>query len=96
MVEPEVARASKALWASAASLERKALIDVNAHLSRSHHLEQLVRGSFKRIALSSSEPRERPSAEFESHEAYRFPQKDVPLDILMQVQNSTTSLLSRL
>src|ERR1700728_235030 len=31
-------------------LERKALIDVNAHLSRSHHLEQLVRGSFKRIA----------------------------------------------
>ena len=31
-------------------LERKALIDVNAHLSRSHHLEQLVRGSFERIA----------------------------------------------
>jgi hypothetical protein len=28
-------------------LERKALIDVNAHLSRSHHLEQLVRGSFE-------------------------------------------------
>ena len=31
-------------------LEGKALIDVNAHLSRSHHLEQLVRGSFERIA----------------------------------------------
>src|SRR5213082_2719299 len=31
-------------------LERKALIDVNAHLSRGHHLEQLVRGSFERIA----------------------------------------------
>src|ERR1700720_1971761 len=31
-------------------LERKALIDVNAHLSRSHHLEQLLSGSFKRIA----------------------------------------------
>jgi hypothetical protein len=45
MVEPEVARASNAFWASAASLMRKALIDVNAHLSRSHHLEQLVRGS---------------------------------------------------
>src|SRR5438309_9948290 len=28
-------------------LERKALIDVNAHLSRSHHTEQLVSGSFK-------------------------------------------------
>src|SRR5439155_14845909 len=28
-------------------LERKALIDLNAHLSRSHYLEQLVRGSFK-------------------------------------------------
>src|SRR5437660_8451070 len=28
-------------------LERKALIDVNAHLSRSHHAEQLVSGSFK-------------------------------------------------
>ena len=25
-------------------LERKALIDLNAHLSRSHHIEQLVRG----------------------------------------------------
>jgi len=31
-------------------LERKALIDVDAHLSRSHHLEQLVRASFERIA----------------------------------------------
>src|SRR5437762_4066569 len=31
-------------------LERKALIDVNAHLSRSHHIEQLVSGSFERIA----------------------------------------------
>ena len=31
-------------------LERKALIDVNAHLSRSHDLEQLARGSFERIA----------------------------------------------
>ena len=31
-------------------LERKALIDVNPHLSRSHDLEQLVRGSFERIA----------------------------------------------
>src|SRR4029077_13718082 len=31
-------------------LERKALIDVNAHLSRSHHLEQLFSGSLKRIA----------------------------------------------
>ena len=31
-------------------LERKTLIDVNAHLSRSHHLEQFLSGSFKRIA----------------------------------------------
>jgi hypothetical protein len=31
-------------------LERKTLIDVNPHLSRSHHLEQLVRGSFKQVA----------------------------------------------
>jgi hypothetical protein len=31
-------------------LERKTLIDVDAHLSRSHHREQLVRGSFERIA----------------------------------------------
>src|SRR5207302_3978424 len=28
-------------------LECEALIDVNAHLSRSHHIEQLVSGSFK-------------------------------------------------
>src|SRR5580704_17944670 len=115
-------------------LERKALIDVNAHLSRSHHLEQLVRGSFERIAslyvveedwarqkqrtllrqqngrngidgkglrppgagapdptrahrhrlLSSSEPRDRPSAEFGSHGAYGFPQKHELPNILMQ------------
>src|ERR1700676_567247 len=31
-------------------LERKALIDVNTRLSRSHHIEQLLSGSFKRIA----------------------------------------------
>jgi hypothetical protein len=31
-------------------LERKTLIDVNAHLPQSHHLEQLVRGSFKQVA----------------------------------------------
>jgi hypothetical protein len=30
--------------------ERKALIDVNAHLSPSHDLGQLARGSFERIA----------------------------------------------
>src|ERR1700731_2186792 len=49
MVEPEVAR-FQCLVGVSRILERKALIDVNAHLSRSHHLEQLIRGSFERIA----------------------------------------------
>src|ERR1700730_9016653 len=49
MVEPEVAR-FQCLVGVCSILERKALIDVNAHLSRRHHLEQLVRGSIERIA----------------------------------------------
>jgi len=49
MVEPEVAR-FQCLVGVCSILERKALIDVNTHLSRSHHLEQLVRGSFKQVA----------------------------------------------
>ena len=34
-------------------LERKALIDVDAHLPGRHHLEQLVSGSFKLLYLAS-------------------------------------------
>jgi hypothetical protein len=49
MVEPEVAR-FQCLVGVCSILERIALMDVNAHLSRSHHLEQLVRGSFERTA----------------------------------------------
>ena len=60
MVEPEVARASNALWASAAMLERKALVDVNAHLSRSHHIEQLVSGSFKLFSSRDVVEEQRP------------------------------------
>ena len=52
MVEPEVARASNAFWGVCSILERKALIDVNAHLSRSHDLERLARGSFERLGFS--------------------------------------------
>jgi hypothetical protein len=55
MVEPEVARASNALWASAASL-----------------------------TATSSEPRDRSSAEFGSHEANRFPRKHEFPNILMR------------
>ena len=56
MVEPEVARASIALWASAAS--SGAPKPTRARRPRS---------------VSSSEPRDRQSAEFESHEASGVP-----------------------
>ena len=49
MVEPEVARFQCPVGVSG-TLERKARIDVNAHASRSHHLEPLVCGSFECIA----------------------------------------------
>jgi hypothetical protein len=136
MAEPEIAR-FQCLVGVCSVLERKSLVDANAHLPRGAHLEQLVRGGFEcivslRVAeeewarqkqrallrqqngcngtgglpgsdlpppgaaapdstrahrhrpLSSSRPRERSSAEFASHEAYRFPRKHVPPDILMQ------------
>jgi hypothetical protein len=65
-------------------LERKALIDVNAHLPERIALLYPTRAHRHR-PLSSSEPRDRPSAEFAAHEAYGFPQKHELADILMQV-----------
>jgi hypothetical protein len=53
-VEPEVARAAKALWPSAASSSATTLIDVNARLPRGRHTEQLVSRSFK--LFSSLDP----------------------------------------
>src|SRR5437868_15112505 len=41
-------------------LERKALIDLNAHLSRSHHIEQLVSGSFKLFSSRDVVEEQRP------------------------------------
>jgi|SRR5882757_3358653 len=96
--EPEVARASNALWASAASLHP--IVDLQTpHIlpDRLHGpctFETRNKGNRLRVvsgavinidvALSSSEPRERPSAEFASHEAYRFPQQHEFPNTLMQ------------
>src|SRR5262249_16919822 len=44
-------------------LERKALIDLNAHLSRSHHSEQLVGGGFKLLSARDVVEERRPGQE---------------------------------
>jgi hypothetical protein len=43
-------RASDAFVGVCDILQRKTLIDVESHVSRSHGLEQLLRASFERIA----------------------------------------------